>query len=300
MERNDRFTLKHAFQLCGIHTWPGSVMPVLFATALSYATAGVLRPFVSVVLLVICVLMQSAVNVFDDYFDFVKGVDTADDNVEESDSVLVYNGIDPKKALVLAWGLLVAAFLLGIWIIHIAGFVPLAIALIGAVVVVVYSGGRTPISYLPIGEAVSGFVMGGLIPLACYSVLVGRMDFLVLVWSIPFIVSIGLIMMTNNTCDIEKDTVAGRKTLPVLLGRPRARKLYHALLFIWVMSICILVAVGFTEGLLIVVFMLVSAWPFLSKMAENPLNPQSRIQAMVQICTLNVILGAFYSFAVFV
>ncbi|MFR1639839.1 MAG: hypothetical protein ACLSVD_12190 [Eggerthellaceae bacterium] len=33
-------------------------------------------------MLVICVLMQSAVNMFNDYYDYVKGADSADDNVD--------------------------------------------------------------------------------------------------------------------------------------------------------------------------------------------------------------------------
>ena len=41
-------------------------------------------------------------------------------------------------------------------------------------------------------------------------------------------------MLTNNTCDVEKDIESGRKTLPVLLGRSRARTLYHALVWIWI------------------------------------------------------------------
>ena len=81
-----------------------------------------------------------------------------------------------------------AAFLLGAYVIWQAGWIPLAIGVVGAVFVVVYSAGKTPVSYLPIGEAVSGGVMGGLIPLACYQALTGDLNWLMLLWAVPEII----------------------------------------------------------------------------------------------------------------
>ena len=71
-----------ALQLTAPHTWPASIMPVLIAVGLAATTAGSFSPAMAVLLLVICILMQSSVNTFNDYFDFVKGADSADDNVE--------------------------------------------------------------------------------------------------------------------------------------------------------------------------------------------------------------------------
>ena len=205
-----------ALQLAAPHTRPAAIMPVLVATACALANTGSLDVGMAWLLLLICILMQASVNTFNDYFDFIKGTDTAEDNVEASDSVLVYNDVNPRSALGLAIGFLAVAFLLGLYVVWKTGPVPLVIALIGAVIVVMYSGGKTPLSYLPVGEAVSGIVMGGLIPLACYQVLSGTFTFMALFWATPTIIGVGLIMMTNNTCDIEKDIEASRRTLPVL------------------------------------------------------------------------------------
>lgn len=292
-------TAKLAWLLAAPHTWPAAIMPCMVATAAAYATEGTLSVSLTCALLVACILMQAAVNTFNDYFDFVKGTDSADDNVDPSDSVLVYNNVNPKSALRLAVGMLVAAFTLGGYAIYVAGWIPLAIGVVGAIIVVLYSGGKTPISYLPIGEAVSGFVMGGLIPLACYQVLTQRFDVVALVWAAPTIVGVALIMFTNNTCDVEKDIEANRKTLSVMLGRPRARKTYHALMVAWVAAIVVVVAVWFTRGLIAVPFMLLAMYPFYNALWKNPLAPATRIPAMTQICCLNVVLGAFYVAAIF-
>lgn len=287
-----------AWLLAAPHTWPASILPVLVASAAAAVKSGVLSVTLTCALLVICVLMQAAVNTFNDYFDYVKGTDSAEDNVDPSDAVLVYNNVNPASALRLAVGFLVVAFLLGIYAIYVAGWIPLAIACVGALVVVLYSGGKTPISYLPIGEAVSGLVMGGLIPLACYQVLTRELEWLALVWAIPTVIGVGLIMFTNNTCDIEKDVDACRNTLSVKLGRERARKAYHALMYTWVAAIVAIVALWFTNGLVVVPFMILVAYPLMNALRKNPLAPATRIGAMAQVCSVNVALGAFYAAAI--
>lgn len=293
-----RFTARMAWQLAAPHTWPASIMPTLCALAFSYVATGTVSVTMSFTLLIICVLMQSSVNTFNDYFDYVKGTDSAQDNVDPTDAVLIYNNVNPRSALMLAVGMLAAAFVLGVYAIVVAGWIPLAIAVVGAIIVVMYSGGKTPISYLPIGEAVSGIVMGGLIPLACFQVLTLRFEPMVLIWSAPTIIGIGLIMFTNNTCDIEKDREANRSTLSVKLGREKARKLYHGLLIAWIVAIVAIVAIWYTPGLVIAPFMLLAAHPFLNALMANPLGAKTRIAAMSQICTVNVTLGAFYAASV--
>lgn len=294
-----RFTLRMAVQLAAPHTWPAAILPVLVATAAAAATTGAVSAVMACVLLVICVLMQASVNTFNDYYDYVKGADSADDNVDPTDAVLVYNNVNPRAALGLAVGFLVAAFGLGVYVIWQAGWIPLALGVVGAIIVVLYSAGKTPISYLPIGELVSGFVMGGLIPLACYQALTGAFDLRALLWAVPTVLGVGLIMFTNNTCDIEKDVESGRRTLSVLLGRDRARKLYHSVVAAWMISIVALVALFFTGGVIVVPFMLLASYPLVKALIANPLAPASRIGAMAQVCSLNIALGAFYAAALF-
>lgn len=288
-------TLRMAWQLAAPHTWPASIMPVMVACAAAYATEGVLWYSMSIALLAICILMQSSVNTLNDYFDYVKGTDSKDDNVEVSDAVLVYNNINPKSALGLAIFFLVVAFMIGIYPILEAGYVPLIFALIGALIVALYSGGKTPISYLPIGELVSGFVMGGLIAVACYYVLAGDLSLAACTWAVPTTIGVALIMLTNNTCDIEKDIAAKRSTLPVKIGRKSSVNVYHALVIIWIASILVIVGLWFSKGLLFAPFMLLASYPFVNALWKNPLAPSSRIAAMSQICTLNVVLGCFYA-----
>ena len=288
-----------ALQIAAPHTWPAAILPALIAMACAAANGYTVSAVMALVLLAICILMQAAVNTFNDYYDYVKGSDSAEDNVDPTDAVLVYNNVNPRSALMLAVGFLVVAFALGAYVIWQAGWIPLVIGIVGAIVVVLYSAGKTPISYLPIGELMSGFVMGGLIPLACYQALTKCFNPIMLVWALPTIIGVGLIMLTNNTCDVEKDIESGRKTLPVLLGRSRARTLYHALVWIWIALIIVNVLIWFSGGWPVLVFMLAASIPLLKALLSNPLAPPARIGAMAQICSVNIALGAFYAAAVF-
>lgn len=295
-------TPKLAWQLAAPHTWVAAYVGVLLSSVYTIAAySGHVNLVLLGLLLLICVFMQSSVNVFNDYFDYTKGTDSLENSSEDAfDAVLVYNNLNPKSVLALAIGYLVCAGIIGVYIVYSCGWIPLLIGLIGAIVVVIYSGGKTPISYLPIGEFISGIVMGSLIPLACTYVLSGVLDFFVLVLSIPLAVGIGMILATNNTCDIEKDIDAKRKTLAVVLGRTEATNVYKLVIMLWIILTVILVGILYTKGLSIMVFMLIGIFPVARALLKNPLIQQSREAAMSQIVMLNVIISAFYCLAILV
>lgn len=295
-------TPKLAWQLAAPHTWVAAYVGVLLSGVYTIAAySGHVNLVLLGLLLLICVFMQSSVNVFNDYFDYTKGTDSLENSSEDVfDAVLVYNNLNPKSVLALAIGYLVCAGIIGVYIVYSCGWIPLLIGLIGAIVVVIYSGGKTPISYLPIGEFISGIVMGSLIPLACTYVLSGVLDFFVLVLSIPLAVGIGMILATNNTCDIEKDIDAKRKTLAVVLGRTEAANVYRLVIMLWIILTIILVGILYTKGLPVMAFMLIGIFPVARALFKNPLIQQSREAAMSQIVMLNVIISAFYCLAILV
>lgn len=288
-----------AFQLAGPHTWVAAVTPILLSytyTGITYS--GNINFFLALILLIISVAMQSAVNVLNDYFDFKKGTDSLENSSEDAfDAVLVYHNINPKTVLIFAIALLVVAGALGIYLVIITGWPLLVIGILGALAVVLYSAGRTPISYLPIGEFVSGIVMGGLITLARCYVLSGILDLRVLLISLPCIVGIGMILFTNNTCDIEKDILAHRKTLSVVLGRQTAMRTYRATIVFWLLIIIAIVGIFYAPGMPFILLLVLAAFPTLRAILANPLNQKSRDGAMAQIITLNILFIAFYCIA---
>ena len=245
--------------------------------------------------------MQSSVNTFNDYVDYIKGNDSEKDYVEESDAVLIYNSINPKQVLILGIIYLTLGAILGMIACIQSGFLPLGIGCIGGIVILLYSGGPFPISYLPIGEIISGFVMGVLIPLGVAAVSDGKFHNEILLYALPLMIGIALIMMTNNGCDIEKDLQAKRYTLPVLLGRKNTKNLYHTLIVIWLLlisslSIYLLGMIGYITPVLI----LLLGYRHFKFLMQSELLAYKRIEQMKNIVKANIIVNIAYFIAILI
>jgi 1,4-dihydroxy-2-naphthoate octaprenyltransferase len=262
------FTIKAALELCSPPSLVASVMPVLVggvaAVAFGPLVASTLdvaalsldtrAQVVWVLMLITSVLMQAATNSLNDYHDFLAGTDTAQTILDEHDASIVYNGIDPRSARSFAWALLACAALSGLAVVVLSGWPLLVVGLVAALVVVLYSAGPRPISYLPLGEAVSGLVMGGFITGATYFAMTLSFTPLMIAVAVVPLVTIALIMQTNNTCDIDRDRASGRRTLPVILGRERSIALARGLAWAscaWMVLALELAAVFIWQSLLL-------------------------------------------------
>lgn len=295
LRQGSRLTPRTALDLAAPHTWPAcSILPSTFAVLLCRYQGWHMTWELALLLPAICVLMQSSVNTLNDCFDFLKGTDTAADAVEPSDSVMVYARVAPLWAGLYGLALLGLAGLLGLRVIVLSGPAPLVVGLIGAATVLAYSAGPFPLSYWPVGELVSGVTMGGLIPLGIFAASTGRIRPAMLLPAVPFVLGISLVMLVNNTSDIEKDRAAGRRTLPALAGRRRSVALYRALLLTWSCAVGALAGVQFRLAALVLIHVgLLGARPFKSGYCAG-LLPQNRVANMNGILRLNLILNGGY------
>lgn len=289
-----RLTPKMALLLAAPHSWAASVIPVLSGAAFAVFRGFIPQLSLLLSLAAVCILMQSAVNTFNDYADYIKGTDTLENSPDANDAVLVYNNPNPRSVLLLGFAYLVSALIFAIPALMRAFAWSLIIGLIGAVTVLTYSFGKKPLSYLPLGELVSGFVMGGLIPLAVYGVLTLEQSFLPLLYALPSVCGIALIMYTNNGCDIERDTGVGRKTFAVLMGRERAEKIYRTALVVWIVMPLILLPISRSA---LYILLAVLAMPSLLRQLRTPLDPKFRGMLMGGISGLNIMLGLSYALA---
>ena len=301
MNHYHNMTWKLAWNLAAPPTWVASAIPAIFGILYCRVHAYPLAIWTYLPLFLACVLLQSAVNTLNDYMDFIKGTDSADDHVEEDDAVLVYGGIRPKSALLLGIGFMASGIILGLLSGLQHGMAPLLIGLIGVAVIALYSCGPHPISYLPVGELISGCVMGGLIPLGICACADGKLHGNVLVASLPLILGIALIMMSNNGCDIEKDMAAGRKTFPVTLGRKKTRIVYRACLLCWLILLMVgpIVLLG-NLGICNLIFLLLFAGkPFL-ELWRLSLLPETRILQMKTIAKANLMGNGSYCLTILI
>ena len=296
--KNNNLTLKLALQLAAPHTWIASIGPVIFGILFCKLEKYPLSFEKSILLILASILMQSSVNTLNDYVDFIKGNDSEKDYVEESDAVLIYNSVPPKQVLILGIIYLVLGAMLGIVACRESGFLPLVIGSIGGIIIFLYSGGPYPISYLPIGELVSGFVMGILIPLGVVAVSDGKLHKEIFLYALPLMIGIGLIMMTNNGCDIEKDLEAKRWTLAVLLGRKNTKNLYHILIVIWLLMISVLVIYFFGIVGFITPVLILFEYRCFKFLIISELLAYKRVEQMKNIVKANIIVNMAYFTAI--
>lgn len=222
------------------HTLTASFVPVLIGTAFAWLTTGTLRLDLLITMLVASILIQAATNMFNEYFDYKKGLDTSES--VGIGGAITQDGVRAKTVLYTAVSCIALSVLLGIYICANSSW---WLALIGSACMAVgyfYTGGPLPIAYTPLGELISGTAMGTGIILISYFIQTGSVSGKALLVSIPSLVLIGAIMMANNIRDLEGDKKGGRHTLAILLGRQGAITFLagmFAFAYLWVIGLVI-------------------------------------------------------------
>ena len=207
---------RHWLEAARPKTLPAAIIPVMVGTALAaahhsanYGSAAICLAF--------ALLVQIGTNFANDYFDFVKGADTA---ARVGPRRAVAAGlITPAQMLTATWVVLGVAFLVGLLLVRSGGWVLLPIGIVSIVCAIAYTGGPFPLGYHGLGDLFV-FIFFGLVAVcATFYVQVG--------WVAPDVVScaaaVGLlaanIIVPNNYRDMETDALAGKKTLVVRFGR---------------------------------------------------------------------------------
>ena len=224
------------WQLTRPHTLTAGFVPVFLGTALAlhYATFNFL---LFLAMLIASLLIQAATNMFNEYYDYKRGLDN--EHSVGIGGAIVRNGVQPKTVLKLAFIFFGIAILLGVYIcINTTWW----IAVIGAICMLVayfYTGGPYPIAYTPFGEFLSGFFMGVIIVLISFYIQVGKITTSSVLISIPIMILIGAIMLSNNIRDLDGDKENGRKTVAILIGRKKAIYLLatmFAISYVWIIA----------------------------------------------------------------
>ncbi|MDW0116050.1 1,4-dihydroxy-2-naphthoate polyprenyltransferase [Sporosarcina thermotolerans] len=228
------------WQLTRPHTLTAAFAPVFLGTMIAL-TYGKLHFPLFFAMLLASILIQMATNMFNEYYDFKLGLDT-----EHSIGIggtIVRNGVKPKTVLNIALALYAISVLIGIYICMQTSW---GLALVGAISMLIgylYTGGPLPIAYTPFGELVSGVVMGMLLILIAFYIQTGTVTTDAVLISIPSMLLVAAIMMSNNIRDLEGDKEGGRKTLAILVGRNNAitiLTLFFVISYIWVIALILL------------------------------------------------------------
>ena len=211
-------TVRQFFAIVEIRTKIVSVSTYILASLYVLNETGRLDPLRAVLMFIAMLLVDMGTTGFNTFFDFRRGVDSAEFNREEA-KVVVHEGVPWGWALVTSLVLFALAVPFGIALAFLAGW---PVVLVGAGCMAIgffYTGGPHPISGTPAGELFAGGAMGCVLFLLIFYIHAGLPDGRAVVASLPSTLLIGSILTVNNTCDIEGDRAAGRRTLSIVLGR---------------------------------------------------------------------------------
>ena len=209
-------------------TLPAAVAPVLVGTALA-ATEGTFRPLTFVAAMLGALFIQIGTNLSNDYSDARRGADTED----RLGPVRVTAGglVPPRQVLVATYVAFGMAVLAGAYLIATAGWELLLVGAASILAGVLYTGGPRPYGYEGLGEVFVFLFFGVVAVTGSYFAQVERLTWEAFVLAVPVGLLASAILVVNNVRDLETDRRAGKRTLAVRLGRPRARTLYVAMVF---------------------------------------------------------------------
>jgi 1,4-dihydroxy-2-naphthoate polyprenyltransferase len=203
-------------------TLPAAVVPVLIGSgvALGYHRFSAGRALLA---LVVALALQVGVNFANDYSDGVRGSDER----RVGPVRLVAAGLAPPRQVLSA--ALACFFVAGVTGLVLAAMTSWWLLAVGAACIAAawfYTGGPKPYGYNGLGE-VFVFLCFGVVAVAGTAYVQMKMlSWLGLAASVPAGLLACALLMVNNLRDIRTDTVAGKRTLAVLLGDARSRVAY--------------------------------------------------------------------------
>ena len=260
-----------------------SCLLVSLGTALA-AHDGVFNSTYYILAIIGVTLAQNAVNVLNDYYDYKTGVDAATLKTPFSggSKFLVSGLIKPKSAFSFGLGSLLLAIPIEAYFVFTRGLALVGLVAVAAISVYFYS---TTFARIYVGELLAGLNLGPLAIIGAYFVQTANMS--------PGVVAVGLapgimianVLYLNEMPDIEADAAAGRRNLPILLGRKRAAKLYALLEIIAVTWIPVAVILGLTSPLTLIAL---AALPFAIKAIRITLREYSNTSKLVPALAANI------------
>ena len=206
-------------------TLPAAIAPVLVGSVLAWREHAFNTP-AALACLGFALLVQIGTNFANDYYDFVKGADTAG---RVGPRRAVASGLVAPAVMRAAMGLVfVLAFAVGLTLLRYGGWPLLVVGVVSIACGVAYTGGPFPLGYHGLGD-VFVFVFFGLVAVgATFFVQAGHLGTEVWLAGAAIGALAANILVVNNYRDAETDAKAGKRTLVVRFGKSFARAQFAA------------------------------------------------------------------------
>lgn len=289
---NERGGFQVWWRLLRPHTLTASFIPVFIGTMFAYID-GSFKFMTFISMLLASILIQAATNMFNEYYDYVRGLDN-----EQSVGIggtIVRDKVAPKTVLKLALTFFGIAILLGVYICIVSSWWIAVIGIICMIFGYLYTGGPFPIAYTPLGELFSGFLMGTVIIGISYYIQTLTLTAAVLWVSIPIAIFIGTIMLANNIRDLDGDKINGRKTIAILLGQKKAIVLLASMFVVAYGSTVLFIIIGILPLWSLITFISIKKAVDVIIKFQGKTKPIEMLPAMIDTGKTNTLYGLLLS-----
>jgi len=183
-------------------------------------------------------LCHISVNVLNDYFDYRSGIDleTRRTPFSGGSGILPPALLKPRQVFWLGMGSFLLAIPIGVYFVITRGWLLLPLLLIAAICIALYTPFLTRLGW---PEWAPGIGLGALPILGMYFVQTTTYTQPAIIAAIPSGILVHNLLLLNEFPDTEADKKAGRKTLPITMGRARAGIVYSALtlvVYLWIIG----------------------------------------------------------------
>jgi len=234
------------------------------------------------------VLAHVGGNVLNDYFDYKSGIDleTVKTPFSGGSGILPAGMLSPGGVYKLGLTSLLLGSCIGIYFIITKGWLLIPILIVAVVSAYAYSP-RISKTKPPLGELVTGLNFGPMAIMGAFFVQTGFYSLGVVAASLaPGLLTANLLLI-NQFPDVEQDAKAGRRHLPIILGKERAIKIYPALLaaaYIWIV-------IGVAINLMpLTVLLGLATLPIALKAAKGALANYGKVEKLIPVLSANIMV----------
>jgi 1,4-dihydroxy-2-naphthoate octaprenyltransferase len=184
------------------------------------------------------ILAHISSNTLNDYFDYKSGIDLITNRTPFSggSGILREGLLTPKQVLWLGLTCFIIDIPIGIYFVLVTGWLLLPLLLVAAFCILLYSPLILKLNW---PEWSPGLGLGILPVLGMYFVQTSTYTWHALIAAIPSGLLVHNLLLLNELPDVEADTIAKRKTLPITMGKKKASIVYSSLLvltYVWIIG----------------------------------------------------------------
>lgn len=215
-------------------TLPAAAAPVLVGAALAH-DAGAFAALPAAAALAGALLLQVGANLANDYYDHVKGADTAE---RLGPARASQSGLLPARSVRNAtFAVFALAVLIGTYLVWVGGWPIVVIGVLSVAAGWAYTGGPYPLGYNGLGDVFAFLFFGPVAVVGTYYVQALDVTATAFLASVPVGLLTTAILVVNNVRDARTDAKAGKRTLVVRLGERFGRRGYA--LLTWAAYACL-------------------------------------------------------------